>query len=104
MKTIELNGRKIKIYADQIKALRILQNQGYAAKRGDFTEKWRVHSRRYERWLLPQVLNDDVFGVYETVPASAKTAREKAFFADHPRCRSGIFGNPRRINAILSKV
>jgi len=27
-----------------------------------------------------------------------------AFFKENPRCQSGIFGNPRRINAILKKI
>jgi len=103
MKTIEINGKKIKIYAEQIRALRILKNEGFAAKRGDFTEKQGRRSRRHDKWILTCVLHDD-FGVYEAYPATAKTAREKQFFAAHPRCQSGVFGNPRRINAILGKV
>jgi hypothetical protein len=103
MKTIEINGKKIKIYAEQIRALRILKAHGFAAKRGDFTEKQGSRSRRHDAWILPCILHDD-FGVYEAYPATAKTAREKQFFAAHPRCQSGVFGNPRRINAILGKV
>lgn len=33
-----------------------------------------------------------------------QSTRVRKFFETNPRCRSGIFGNPRRINAILSKL
>ncbi len=103
MKTIIINGKELKVSAVQERALRELKNSDFAATRGSFSEKAGALGWRYNKFTLPTILGD-VFGVFETYNGHQETAREHAFFKAHPRCRSGVFGNPRRINAILVKL
>lgn len=103
MKTIMHNGRDIKVTAEAERALRMLAHRGYAAKRGEFTEKAGARGWRYDKFTLPSILTS-WSGVYEVSKGRAKTAREKAFFAAHPRCLTGIFGDVRRINSIIKKL
>ncbi len=102
MKTITFRGKEMTLYADQINAMGICRNGGtFAAKRGEFEVGT---SRRYMRFILPR--NREamaLIGLHETYKENATTAREKLFFKNHPRCQSGIFGNPRRINALLKQ-
>ena len=103
MKTITHNGRSIKITAEAERALRMLAHNGYAAKRGDFTEKAGARGWRYDKFTLPSILTN-WSGVHEVSKGRAKTSREKVFFAEHPRCRTGVFGDVRRINSIIKKL
>ena len=101
MKTITHNGKKVTLYADQVHAMRICKESGFAAKRGEFD----IGTRKWPRYVLPRTEEAmEALGLREVHKEYAKTQKEKEFFEKHPRCWSGIFGNAKRINAILKKV
>ena len=107
MQTIIFNGKSLRISASEQRFLEILRNQDYAARKGDFAEG----SGNYRRSILPfgaEALAK--LGVAERSGArwsdgpAPLSAREARFFKEHPRCQTGIFGNPRKVNAILNKL
>jgi hypothetical protein len=120
MRTIILNGRKFRLSASEERALRILKRNNFAAKKSEFVEG---STPRYQNTIVPKNrARQTDLGIYvktfsETLAYYALTStsqasgqyqrgsvREKMFFKNNPRCQSGIFGNPRRINAILNKI
>lgn len=109
MKTITFNGKTTKLYAAQIDAMETVAYQKFAAKLSDF-ERGRG---RYKRTCMPGYSGwpnenrnslRELLGLKEISKHQARTVREKAFFKANPRCHYGVFGNPRRINAMLAKV
>ena len=99
MKTITLNGKIIKISASEIRALRIIKDNGFVAPSEDFEEG---RSRRFKRYILPRGTWGQTLGV--NVGGAASTKRAAKFFQDNPRRQVCVTGDPRRINAILKKV
>ncbi len=98
MRTIKFNGKNLGISASEERVLFTLFRHDFAAKRGDFVEG----RGNYMKSILPEKSRWEQLGISEVY--SPRTAREKSFFKAHPRCQSGIFGNPRRINAILKAL
>ena len=100
MKTIILNGKTLKISESEERALKTLKYYGWSAKKDKFVEgsTW-----RYQNTIIPKSIDRrEELGITEV--SQPKTKREIKFFKNHSRCKSGIFGNPRRINAILEKL
>ena len=101
MRTIKLNGKNLHISASEERALFILVRYDFAAKRAEFVEGT---SPRYQHTILPKDrARWRELGITEIYPGGG-SVREKRFFKENPRCRTGIFGNPRRINAILKAL
>jgi len=130
MITIEFNGKKMSIGASEERALRILKRNNFAAKKSELVEG---STPRYQSTIVPKSgARRAALGIHirycpsenlaDIVKASL-VARSRvtrsglqpindkvpldrwvAFFKENPRCQSGIFGNPRRINAILKKI
>ena len=92
MIVIKFNGKKLEVTAPEERVLRILKRNNFAAKKAEFVEG---SSPRYQNTILPKRTRRQ-----KEVPWS----RRLAFFRENPRCQSGIFGNPRRINAILKRL
>lgn len=119
MKTIEFNGRKMSIGASEERVLRTLKHENWAAKKAEFVEG---SSPRYQNTILPKLtrrqkdlgvyVSENLWEMYSTLGKNGIIAtnekvpwsRRLAFFRENPRCQSGIFGNPRRINAILKRL
>jgi hypothetical protein len=102
MRTIILNGRKFSLSAPEERVLVTLRREDWAAKKSEFVEG---STPRYQNTILPKSRSRMAeLGVTEVLKSLAKSRRELRFFSEHPRCHSGIFGNPRRVNAILNKV
>jgi hypothetical protein len=101
METIKINGRKLRVSASDERCLWILKESNFAAKKSAFVEGRYV---RYQNTILPRNAKSLAdLGISELWP-HAKSARVRKFFEANPRCQTGIFGNPRRINAILAKI
>ena len=102
MKEITINGQKLRVSAAEQRCLKTLARQDYAALKGDFVEG----SGNYQRSTLPKDRDRrSLLGIDEIFVEFRYThARSRKFFQQHPRCYSGIFGNPRRVNAILRKL
>jgi hypothetical protein len=101
MKTIKINGKTLRVSASDERCLWILKESNFAAKKSAFVEGRYV---RYQNTILPRNAKSLAdLGISELWPHE-KSARVRKFFKDHPRCQTGIFGNPRRINAILAKI
>ena len=103
MRTIILNGRKFSLSAPEERALRILKRNNFAAKKSEFVEG---STPRYQNTIVPKnrARQTDI-GISETSRKYHRgSVREKMFFKNNPRCQWGIFGNPRRVNAILNQV
>ena len=99
MKTIILNRRKLDVTEGDMRVLFTLLCSNFAAKKSEFNEG----SGNYIKSILPRDRNHWAeLGISEVY--SPRTAREKLFFKKNPRCQSGIFGNPRRIKAILKAL
>jgi hypothetical protein len=131
MKTIKLNGKFEKISIDEERALRIIQENDYAIPRSALFFGGRRHGRyliptwaplgtkhgrlallgiraserrnyQFEAWLAE---HSPILQAYlERETKSPEGRREAKFFEAHPRCRHGMFGNPRRVNLILRKL
>ena len=103
MKTIEFNGRKMSIGASEERVLRTLRHENWAAKKAEFVEG---STPRYQNTIVPKNrARQTDLGISEISRKYHRgSAREKMFFQENPRCQWGIFGNPRRINAILNKI
>ncbi len=101
MKTIKFNGRKLKVPVDIECGLRIIAENGYAVKLSDM---W-YGKPRYLKSYLPQCgVQRLEFGVVEKSKSMAKgRGRVAKFFKSNPRCNSALFGEKRRIDAILKK-
>ena len=109
MKTIKINGKTMCISAACERALRILKHSSFAALKSEFEEG----RGRYKTTCLfgigPRHHTDDYGIEYQSravaaLPNSPQIGRQRRFFDAHPRAREGVFGNPRRINAILRKI
>ena len=104
MRTIKLNGKKIKISAAEERALGILAGYDFAAPSDAFEEG----PRKWRRYILPRGNRAVELGVNRfldgdvSTPASRKRADK--YFARHPRRRVCVTGDPRRINAILKQL
>ena len=99
MKTIKFNGKNLDISTSEERVLRILKSNNFAAKKAEFAEG----TGNYIKSILPKDRERrKELGIAEIF--SGRSAREKSFFKAHPRCKSGIFGNTRRINAILKAL
>ena len=102
MYQIKLNGKSLKVTAAEHRALSTLSRSNWAAKKAAFVEG---SSPRYQQSILPRDADRrQLLGIKEVWKDLAKSRREKQFFVDHPRCQTGLFGNPRRINAILNSI
>jgi len=121
VKTIKLNGKKMDVSATEERALKVLLMNDFAAMKSDFWEG----SKRHLKSVLPKdssraselgivEIRNDVFWVarlpsimrstFALRHPSVSGKRVVTFFGDHPRCESGIFGNVRRVKAILSAI
>ena len=99
MKTIKFNGKNLDVSASEERTLFTLLRHDFAAKKSEFAEG----SGNYIKSILPRDRDHWAeLGISEVY--SPRTARENSFFKAHPRCQSGIFGNPRRIKAILKAL
>ena len=105
MISIKLNRKNLQITAPEERALRILKSNNFSAKKAEFAEG----SGNYIKSILPKDRERrKALGITETSNSNPfdlpRSNKEKAFFKENPRCQSGIFGNPRRINAILKRL
>jgi len=99
MKTIKFNGKNLDVSASEERVLRILKSNNFSAKKAEFAEG----SGNYIKSILPKDRERrKELGIAEIF--SGRSAREVRFFKENPRCQSGIFGNPRRIKAILKAL
>ena len=98
MRTIKLNGKKIKISAAEERALGILAGYDFAAPSDAFEEG----PRKWSKYILPRGSRAVELGVNTSTPASRNRADK--YFARHPRRRVCVTGDPRRINAILKQL
>ena len=99
MKSIQFNGKNLDVSASEERTLFTLLRHDFAAKKSEFAEG----SGNYIQSILPRDRDHwEKLGIREVY--SPRTAREKLFFKKNPRCQSGIFGNKRRINAILKAL
>ena len=119
METIKFNGKNLEISASEERVLRILKRNNFAAKKAAFVEG---STPRYQNTILPKrtqrqkdlgvYVSEDLWKKYSKLSTNGIIAtnnkvplsRRLAFFKANPRCQSGIFGNPRRINAILKRL
>lgn len=119
MIVIKLNGKNLEVTASEERVLRILKRNNFAAKKAEFVEG---SSPRYQNTILPKrtrrqkdlgvYVSENLWEMYSTLGKNGIIAtnekvpwsRRLAFFRENPRCQSGIFGNPRRINAILKRL
>ena len=119
MITIEFNGRKMSVSASEERVLRILRYENWAAKKAEFVEG---STPRHQNTILPKsnrrkeelgiYVSENLWEKHSTLGRQGIIAtndkvpfqRRLDFFKASPRCHSGIFGNPRRINAILNKI
>jgi len=119
MIVIKLNGKNLEVTASEERVLRILKRNNFAAKKAEFVEG---SSPRYQNTILPKLtrrqkdlgvyVSENLWEMYSTLGKNGIIAtnekvpwsRRLAFFRENPRCQSGIFGNPRRINAILKRL
>jgi len=118
MQTIKLNGKKLRVSASDERCLLILKESNFASKKSEFVEG---RYARYRNTILPRDRKNLAdLGISELSARTngydflspenyaritgTQSTRVRKFFETNPRCRSGIFGNPRRINAILSKL
>ena len=98
MRTIKFNGKNLDISALEERVLRILKSNNFAAKKAEFAEG----TGNYIKSILPKDRERrKELGIAEIF--SGRSAREVRFFKE-TRCKSGIFANPRRINAILKAL
>mgnify|MGYP003661044974 CR=1 FL=1 len=104
MRTIKFNGKNLDISASEERVLFTLYRHDFAAKKEEFTEKWVALGKgSYIKSTLPKDRDRrKKLGIREVY--SPRTEWEKLFFKKNPQCRSGIFGNKRRINAILKSL
>ena len=99
MKTIIFNRKRLDITEGDMRVLFTLLCSNFAAKKSEFNEG----SGNYIKSILPRDRDHWAeLGISEVY--SPRTAREKLFFKENPRCQSGIFGNKRRINAIFKAL
>lgn len=102
MKAIKLNGKVLKIGSAEQRVLVTLFTSNWAAKKGAFVEG---KTPRHQNTILPrESARRHLLGIREVWKDRAESRREKRFFAANPRCQTGIFGDPRRITAILNKI
>ena len=100
MKKIMFKGKTVGISAAHERLLRILQGSGYAAKKEPFVEG---SSIRYQNTIIPKEPGlRELLGVREVKKQNPTTRREKDFFKKNNRVFFGIFGNKRRVDALLS--
>jgi hypothetical protein len=104
MKTIKLNGKKINLSIAEERALRTLVGYDFAAPSDAFEEG----PRKWRKYILPRGKRAVELGVNVSAPyanlALASRKRADKYFAEHPRRRVCVTGDPRRINAILKQV
>jgi len=111
MQTIIINRKRLRIAAPERRCLEILRCQGYAALKSAFAEG----SGNYRHSILPRDpglraelgITEKWNARWSDAPRSfdcSPSPREIRFFQEHPLAHSGIFGNPRRIKAILGKL
>ena len=103
MQTITLNGKLLKITAAEQRALEILRNDNWVSGSNRFEEG----PRRYRKYILPRDARAAILGVgmvYRDEQYTKPGPRAARFFADTPRRRQVVTGNPRRINAILNQL
>ena len=119
METIKFNGKNLEISASEERALRILKRNNFAAKKAEFVEG---STPRYQNTIVPKnkarqtdlgiYISENLWQKYSKLSTNGIIAtndkvplyRRLAFFKENPRCQSGVFGNPRRINAILKRI
>ena len=88
------------ISAANERLLRILKRNGYAAKKEAFSEG---RSIRFQNTIIPKEPGlRELLGVREVKKQNPTTRREKDFFKKNNRVFFGIFGNKRRVDALLS--
>ncbi len=101
MKLIKFNGKTVKLYATEIDCLRTIKANKFAAKLSEFTRGRGVHQNP----VLPPFRSRMKFlGLVRVHRLDARGPREHKFFAKNPRCRYGVFGNSRRVNALLKQL
>ena len=100
MKKIMFKGKTVAISAAHERLLRILKRSGYAAKKEAFVEG---SSIRYQNTIIPKDRASlEFLGVREVKKQNPTTRREKDFFKKNNRVFFGIFGNKRRVDALIS--
>ncbi len=102
MKTIILNGKKIKVPTRIESGLNILASNHYIAKRSDLWYGPNKHKKCYFNFAYDE---GDIFG-YKLVSKRSECLSRKAikFFKDDHRCEYVVVANKRRVNAILAKL
>ena len=100
MQTIIFNRKPLRVSATDHRFLLILRSQDFAARRSDFEEG----RGNYRSSILPPTDSLAQLGATEKYASAPLSTREARFFKAHPRCKTAIFGNPRRVNAILNKL
>jgi hypothetical protein len=120
MKKIVINGEELAVSATAERALRVLKDWGYVAKKGAFEEG----SGNYRSTCLPQNASSLQDLGLQIVPKAVgltlwefphcvppvnawftRSAREiEKFFQEHPRCQSAVVGDRGRVDAILKAI
>jgi hypothetical protein len=99
MKKIKINSKTMRVSAATERALRVLKKESFAAPKSEFEEG----RGRYKTTVLSG--HDAEYGIeHRGRWWPCRNMRERQFFDTHPRHNWGVFGNPRRINAILRKI
>jgi len=119
MKKIVITGEELAVSAAGERALRVLKDSNYVAKKGAFQEG----SGNYRSTCLPRSATERAeigIDIVHAVPIGAhrrpsigirsfgfvSSNREKIarFFIEHPRCRSVVVGDQGRVDAILNAI
>lgn len=95
---VTINGREMRVLADEERALRIILWKDGAEPLSAF-HWW------HGRSILPHSSSRLAsLGIRIVRRSRAKTAREIEFFRQHPRHQYGVFADMRRAKLILTKI
>jgi hypothetical protein len=109
MKKIVINGEELAVSAAGERALRVLKDSNYVAKKGAFQEG----SGNYRSTCLPRSaaeraeLGIDMVHYCLLVLYQRKSILQEKiarFFIEHPRCQLAVMGDQGRVDAILEAI
>tara|TARA_R100001086_G_scaffold31123_1_gene14154 strand:+ start:581 stop:934 length:354 start_codon:yes stop_codon:yes gene_type:complete len=115
MKKIVIGGEGLAVSATAERALRVLKDWGYVAKKGAFEEG----SGNYRSTCLPQnasslaelgikIVSEYWFRspnwAWSAGFANVRTREIEKFFGEHPRCQSAVVGDQGRVDTILEAI
>jgi len=106
MKTVKVEGRKLRISAPEIRGLQAIRALGFVSLLSD------LHETRTGGWGTSLVSSDPdraaLLGIRKRQRhwrhGESHSAAAKRFWKDHPRAIYAYEGNRRRINSILRQV